>query len=86
MPWQFHIWDNFRERKGKSNLTSHHHQPQTLTCDSEGGGGRAGELSSIVRYNPQMVLSYLLTIQDCRGGEDTSGGVQVEVEARHSHL
>lgn len=33
-----------------------------------------------------MVLSDLLTIQRCSGGEDTGGGVQVEVQAGHSHL
>lgn len=33
-----------------------------------------------------MVLSDLLTVQRCSGGEDTGGGVQVEVQAGHSHL
>lgn len=33
-----------------------------------------------------MVLSDLLTVQRCSGGEDAGGGVQVEVQAGHSHL
>lgn len=33
-----------------------------------------------------MVLPDLLTVQRCGGGEDTGGGVQVEVQAGHSHL
>lgn len=36
--------------------------------------------------DPQMILADLLPIQHRGGGEDASGGVEVEVKAGHAHL